>query len=138
MNGLVFYRGEYHLFAQHCLTPQVSYPDTHWGHAISRDLVHWEETDPALAPDSDGAMFSGSAVVDWDNTSGLQSGMEHVLAAFYTGARYMLPDNRPAVIALAYSNDKGRTWTKYVGNPVVETITHYNRDPKVFWHAPTS
>ena len=135
-NGLVFYKGEYHLMTQHCLGTDCNYPATHWGHAVSTDLIHWQELPPALAPDKDGGMFSGSGIVDWNNASGLQSGKEKVLLLFYTGARSMLPDNRPMVICLAYSNDKGRTWTKYAKNPVVEPIAQHNRDPKVFWHEP--
>lgn len=139
LNGLVYYRGEYHLFSQHNPAgPGLDYRNIHWGHAVSRDLIHWTELPPAIAPDAqNGPVFSGSAVVDWKNTSGLRTGKEHVLVAFYTGARYILDDKRDGVMCLAYSNDRGRTWTKYDRNPVVEAITHYNRDPKVFWHEPT-
>ena len=138
INGLFYYDGEYHFFSQHNPAgPGLDYRNIHWGHAVSKDLIHWTELPPALAPDKDGPIFSGSAVVDWKNTSGLQTGTEPVIVAFYTAARYMLPDKADGVQSMAYSNDRGRTWTKYAGNPVLPAITHYNRDPKVLWHEPT-
>lgn len=137
INGLVFYEGEYHLFSQHCpTTTSCDYPSTHWGHAVSTDLVHWQELPPALSPDQFGPAFSGSAVVDWNNTSGFQAGREKPIVACYTGAGYILGDQKDGVICLAYSNDRGRTWTKHANNPVLPSITHLNRDPKVFWHEP--
>jgi fructan beta-fructosidase len=136
-NGLVFYKGEYHLFYQHIpsvahFSPGVSYPDAkaHWGHAVSRDLIHWQELPTALYPDERGAIFSGSAVIDWNNTSGFQKGDEPPMVAFYTSAGE--PFNQGA----AFSNDRGRTFTKYEGNPVVPNIAVRDRDPKVFWYAP--
>ena len=138
INGLFHCAGEYHFFSSHNPTgPGLDYGNIHLGHAVSKDLIHWTELPPALAPDKDGPIFSGSAVVDWKNTSGLQTGKEPVLIAFYTAARYMLPAKGDGVQSMAYSNDRGRTWTKYAGNPVLPAITHYNRDPKVFWHEPT-
>ena len=140
INGLVCYDGEYHFFSQHCpATAECDYLSTHWGHAVSEDLIHWRELPPAIAPDDEnGPAFSGSAVVDWHNTSGFQTGARPPLVAFYTGARYMLPGKQDGVICAAYSNDRGRTWIQYAGNPVLGAITHYNRDPKVFWHEPTA
>lgn len=137
-NGLVYYRGVYHLFFQH--NPfGVGWGNMHWGHAVSRDLIHWEERPIALAPDALGTMFSGSAVVDTENTAGLQKGKEKTLVALYTAAGGTSEWSRgqPFTQCLAYSNDGGRTWVKYAANPVLTHITGENRDPKVIWHAPS-
>jgi sucrose-6-phosphate hydrolase SacC (GH32 family) len=106
-----------------------------WGHAISRDLIHWEQQKNALEPDELGTIYSGSAVVDWNNSSGLQSGEEHVLVAFYTSAGAHAPAPRPFTQSMAFSNDRGRSWSKYAGNPIVGHIEGSNRDPKVVWSA---
>jgi len=135
-NGLVHYDGLYHLFCQH-------YPDdTHWGpmhwsHAVSDDLVHWKEQAIALFPDELGTCFSGSAAVDWHNTSGLGSDGKPALLAFYTAAGGCVAPKKPFTQCLAFSTDKGRTWAKYEGNPVLARVEGSNRDPKVFWHEPT-
>lgn len=137
-NGLVHFQGEWHLFFQH--NPYGwNWGNMHWGHAVSRDLLHWEERGEALYPDELGTMFSGSAVVDWKNTSGFGNGKEPPLVLIYTAAGGTGPQSRGKGFSqgLAFSNDRGRTWTKFAGNPVLPQITGGNRDPKVFWHEPT-
>ena len=135
-NGLIYYKGEYHLFFQH--NPfGIDWGNMTWGHAISRDLVHWKQLPHALHPDELGTIFSGSGVVDWNNTGGFQTGDESVLVNFYTSAGSHAPKEVPFTQSIAYSNDRGRSWTKYEGNPVIEHIVGSNRDPKVIWHEPT-
>ena len=135
-NGLVYYEGEYHLFFQH--NPEsVVWNNMTWGHAVSTDLVHWKQLEHALFPDELGTIFSGSAVVDWHNTSGLQEGSEPPLVALYTSAGAHAPDPVPFTQSLAYSNDRGRTWTKFADNPVLGHIEGANRDPKIVWHDAT-
>jgi len=140
-NGMVYYEGEYHLFYQY-------YPDStvwgpmHWGHAVSEDMVHWEHLPIALYPDEHGCIFSGSAVVDWDNTSGLGIDGEPPLVAIFTYHNFEKEKAKTGnhqTQGIAYSNDKGRTWEKYEGNPVLpneEKIFDF-RDPKVIWHEET-
>ncbi|HET7625499.1 MAG TPA: glycoside hydrolase family 32 protein, partial [Verrucomicrobiae bacterium] len=101
-----------------------------WGHAVSKDLVHWHELPVALYPDKNGTMYSGSAVVDWNNTAGFQTGKDPALVAMFTAA------GKPFTQEIAFSNDRGRTWTKYKNNPVLGHLAAENRDPKVVWFAP--
>lgn len=140
-NGMVYFEGEYHLFYQY-------YPDStvwgpmHWGHAVSTDMLHWEHLPIALYPDDLGYIFSGSAVIDWNNTTGFQNGDTPPMVAIFThhepkGA--LEEDNNTFQYqSLAYSLDKGRTWTKYEGNPVLNSPNIRDfRDPKVSWHEQT-
>ena len=136
-NGMVFFNGKYHLFFQYHPGSSIWGP-MHWGHAISKDLIHWEEMPIALFPDEHGAIFSGCAVVDWNNTSGFFDN-EAGLVALYTSADHYPNSDRPRQRqSIAYSKDNGETWIKYEGNPILtdERITDY-RDPKVFWHQET-
>ncbi len=136
-NGMFFYDGEYHLFYQHYPYSNVWGP-MHWGHAVSTDLVHWQHLPIALYPDSLGYIFSGSAVVDWKNTSGFGKSSQPPLIAIFTHHNVegeKAGRNDFQYQSIAYSNDRGRTWTKYEGNPVVpntEKIRDF-RDPKVIW-----
>lgn len=125
-NGLVWHEGEYHLFYQH--NPYGwDWGNMHWGHAVSPDLVHWTELSEALTPRKYGDFcFSGSAVVDEKNTSGFGTGGRPPLVLAFTST------GRGECIA--YSNDRGRTWTEYDRNPVV---SHRGRDPRLLWHQPT-
>lgn len=133
-NGLLYYEGEYHLFYQY--NPyEKEWENMHWGHAVSKDLIHWEELPVALYPDEHGTMFSGSAVIDYNHTAGFSKGNTPAMVAVYTADS---PEKQ--VQCIAYSLDKGRTWTKYKGNPVIDSKEKWNskdtRDPKVFRYEP--
>jgi fructan beta-fructosidase len=132
-NGLVYLDGEYHLFFQY--NPQGdTWGHMSWGHAVSPDLVHWRELTVAIPADPQYMIFSGSVVVDRDNSSGFGTAGSPPLVAIYTGQQ-----RGGAGIQnqqLAYSNDKGRTWTKYSRNPVLDLGLKNFRDPKVFWYEP--
>jgi fructan beta-fructosidase len=133
-NGLIYYEDEYHLFYQH--NPyEREWENMSWGHAVSKDMLHWQELSTALSPDHLGTMFSGSTVIDYDNTAGFNKGNVPAMVAVYTA------DNAEKEIqCVAYSLDKGRTWTKYDKNPVIDSKAKWNskdtRDPRVFWYKP--
>jgi fructan beta-fructosidase len=130
-NGLVHFDGEYHLFYQYNPLGN-SWGHMSWGHAVSKDLVHWEHLPISLAEEDGIMIFSGCALVDWKNTCGLGRGDLPPLIAVYTGhGRDLQTQN------LAYSHDRGRTWTKYADNPVLDIGERDFRDPKVFWHEHT-
>jgi len=136
-NGMVYHEGEYHLFYQYNPDSTVWGP-MHWGHAISKDLLHWEHQPIALYPDSLGTIFSGSAVADVNNTSGFGKDGEIPLVAIYTNHSHEKEakgDIDYQTQSIAYSLDNGRTWEKYDGNPVLNNpgIRDF-RDPKVIWH----
>lgn len=133
-NGLVFFKGEYHLFFQHNPNGSIWGP-MHWGHAVSKDLIKWEELDIALYPDEHGTIFSGSAVVDWNNTSGFFPNEPGLVAIFTHHLEDEINNKTIQSQSLAYSYDQGRTWIKYDGNPVLTHQTKVDfRDPKVFWY----
>ncbi|MEO1013130.1 MAG: glycoside hydrolase family 32 protein [Bacteroidota bacterium] len=137
-NGLVYHSGTYHLFYQY-YPDDIVWGPMHWGHAVSRDMIYWEHRPIALFPDENGFIFSGSAVVDHDNTSGFGTLENPPLVAIFT---YHDPDGEKAgkdnfqTQGIAYSLDNGDSWTKYPGNPVIgnKGIRDF-RDPKVFWNA---
>ena len=133
-NGLIWLDGEYHLFYQHNpLGDQWGHMS--WGHAVSKDLLAWEHLAIAI-PEADGVMaFSGTSVFDRNNTSGFAADGRQALVAVYTGHDERAKRQHQN---LAFSTDRGRTWTKYAGNPVLDLGVENFRDPKVFWHHPTS
>ncbi len=137
-NGMVYYKGTYHLFYQY-YPGGITWGPMHWGHATSKDLMHWKELPIALYPDSLGFIFSGSAVVDSNNTSGFgKNGLVPLVAIFthHNPKAEKAGRNDFQNQSLAYSLDEGITWTKYEGNPVVKNpgIRDF-RDPKVMWYA---
>ncbi|GAA4466489.1 glycoside hydrolase family 32 protein [Nibrella saemangeumensis] len=138
-NGMVYLNGTYHLFFQYHPNGTTWGP-MHWGHATSKDMVHWQEQPIALYPDSLGTIFSGSAVVDVNNTSGFGKNGQTPLVAIFTHHNPELEKKKTGTHqyqSLAYSLDEGKTWTKYAGNPVVPNpgIVDF-RDPKVRWYEP--
>lgn len=124
-NGMVYADGTYHLFYQY--NPQGNdWGNMSWGHATSTDLIHWTEQSVAMTRDELGDIFSGSAVIDKDNTAGFGA---NAMVALYTSATNIQQQS------LAYSTDGGNNFTKYTGNPVIKNDDDNLRDPKVFWHA---
>lgn len=133
-NGLVYKDGEYHLYFQY--NPYGSkWGNMHWGHSVSKDLVHWTHEQPAIARDTMGHIFSGSCVVDHNNMAGFG---KDAIIAFYTSHKNLPGNHQRQQQCIAYSLDNGRTYTKYEGNPVVTPFDGLEnfRDPKVFWYAP--
>jgi sucrose-6-phosphate hydrolase SacC (GH32 family) len=132
-NGMVYFDGEYHLFYQYNPFGD-KWGHMSWGHAVSPDMINWKHLPVALYEENDIMIFSGSAVVDWKNTSGFGKDGQPPLVAIYTGHYTKKPLQNPQI---AYSNDRGRTWTKYERNPVLDIGEKDFRDPKVIWHEPT-
>ena len=135
-NGLVYYNDTYHLFYQY-------YPDStvwgpmHWGHATSKDLINWKHMPIALYPDSLGWIFSGSAVIDVHNTAGFGKNAMIAIFTYHNDAIWKSGRKNTESQGIAYSHDKGKTWTKYKGNPVLNNNGEQDfRDPKVFWYEP--
>ena len=129
-NGMFYKDGVYHLCYQY--NPYGSkWGNMHWGHAISRDLIHWKEVEPTIARDPMGHIFSGSAVIDKDGTANYG---KDAIVALYTSAS----DKNGQIQCMAYSTDGGYTFHKYSGNPVLTPFDGLKdfRDPKVFWYAP--
>ncbi|CAF2941950.1 unnamed protein product [Rotaria sp. Silwood2] len=146
-NGLIYYENEWHLFYQHYpLEPQAK--NIHWGHAVSRDMIAWTDLPIALTPDDENTgIWSGSAVIDWNNVTGLQQiSTVHPMIAIYTWQKRGWQEQH-----MAYSLDRGRTWTKYPLNPIIPLVADITqqdnvelnpseivfRDPKVLFHRPT-
>ncbi len=133
-NGLVRYDGVYHAFFQHN-PADTAWGNMTWGHAVSTDLIHWQELDCALQPDEMGTMFSGSGIVDKHNITGLKKGEYAPLLLYYTAAgdNSEISKGKCFTQCMAYSTDGGKTFTKYENNPVIGHIAACNRDPKVVW-----
>jgi len=133
-NGLTYSNGVYHLFYQH--NPyDVRWGNMHWGHSVSEDLFHWKDCGEALFPDENGTMFSGCAVYDKQNISGLGEGSSPLLL-YYTcaGGDNAVSAGKDFNVCMAYSLDNGKTFIKYFKNPLVKNIVFGNRDPKIVWH----
>jgi len=133
-NGLVYLNGKYHLFYQY-------YPDgivwgpMHWGHAVSSDLLHWEHLPIALYPDKLGWIFSGSTVIDKNNTAGFGKNAMVAIFTYHNDEIWKAGNKNTESQGIAYSLDEGKTWTKYKENPVLNNSGEQDfRDPKVFWN----
>lgn len=136
-NGLVYYKGIYHMFFQHNPV-DCKWENMHWGHAVSSDLIHWQEKEIVFYPDEDGTVFSGSAIIDWKNVTGLKQNDNDVILIFYTcaGSTSEASKGKPFTQNLAYSVDGGNSFAKYEKNPLITQITAGNRDPKVIYYEP--
>ncbi len=133
-NGLVYADGVYHMFWQHNPT-DTRWGNMTWGHTVSSDLIHWSECDSALQPDEMGTMFSGSAIVDKNNITGLKNGKNDPILLYYTAAgdNSAISAGKKFAQCMAYSTDGGKTFEKYENNPIIEHIVGGNRDPKIIW-----
>lgn len=131
-NGLVYLNGAYHMFFQYNPAGH-GWRNMSWGHAVSKDLIHWEEEDCAIFPDATGYICSGSAIIDHENLTGLKENENDVLLLYYTacGKDGSVSDGAKAVQCMAYSVDGAKTFHKYQGNPLVSHIENFNRDPNV-------
>ncbi|MBP6557509.1 MAG: glycoside hydrolase family 32 protein [Flavobacterium sp.] len=137
-NGLVFFNGKYHLFYQYYPEDTIWGP-MHWGHAISADLLHWEHLPIALYPDKLGWIFSGSAVIDKDNTAGFGKDAMIAVFTYHNDEIWKAGNKNTESQGIAYSLDEGKTWTKYAANPVLNNSGEQDfRDPKVFWNSAIS
>lgn len=132
-NGLIYYKGKYHLFFQYNPFGNL-WGNMSWGHAVSEDLISWDELAVAITADDTHAIFSGSAVVDYFNTTGFGTLENPAMVAIYTEHKH---DESHQSQALAYSLDEGLTWVKYSNNPVLDLSLDHFRDPKVFWDITT-
>ncbi len=133
-NGLIHFDGEYHLFFQH--NPfSNEWGHMSWGHAVSTDLVNWQELPVAIPEDKRVSIYSGSVVLDRDDTSGFAKDGVVPLVAIYTGC--LRRNEGGQAQEVAFSHDRGRSWTPFAGNPVLDLGLRDFRDPKVFWHAET-
>lgn len=132
-NGMFYKDGEWHLFYQH--NPYGStWGNMHWGHSVSKDLIHWEEQSEALAPDAIGTIFSGSSVVDHNNSAGFG---KDAIVSMYTSCIQTPYGHDIQSQSLAYSTDNGKTFKKYAGNPILTSKISDFRDPNIFWHEAT-
>lgn len=131
-NGMFYYKGKYHLFYQH--NPfGIKWGHMSWGHAVSEDMISWTHKPIALKEENGVMIFSGSAVVDWNNTSSFGTKENPPIIAIYTGYE---PERNIQQQSIAYSIDEGETWTKYEQNPVLDFGLVNFRDPKVMWYEP--
>jgi fructan beta-fructosidase len=136
-NGPFYLDGEYHLFFQY--NPHVNdWGHMSWGHAVSRDLLHWEQRDVAIPEHDTTMIFSGNCVVDQHDTSGLGGGAPCAVALYTGHTTDPATGNVNQTQNIAYSRDNGRTWTRYAANPIIDIGKPNFRDPQVIWHAPTA
>ena len=132
-NGLVYHNGIWHMMYQHNPYGIIG-SLKHWGHATSTDLIHWTEKPSSVVPDDLGSNHSGGAVVDFNNSAGLQTGQHKTLLAFWTSAGHFTTPSSRFRQCISYSTDDGITWKKYADNPIIGFIDGRNRDPNVIWH----